>query len=389
MTRRLLLLCLVLGCEGEPAPEDEHASADADHHEDEAAHEAMPTRVRLSDAVVRDARITWAPAQPRRIARTVRLPGEVVADPGRRARVAARLPGVVEDARVEPGARVTKGEVIAILRAPDVQALRAEAASLRARAVAARANADRLASLAATRMASEQELAAARAEAEALEAEAKGARDRLRAIGLPRGDGRRAITFEVASPIDGVLVERPVVEGDPVAPETVVGTIVALDEVWFLARVFERDMADVREGAQASVQLNALPEQPLPGTVANVAHQVDAGARTITARIPLSNADGRIRLGLYGIASVAVGAPDGPEVLAVPRSAVTHMLGRTVVFVRHADGDFERHDVTLGDEDTQWCEIVHGLREGEQVVVDGAFAVKSAMLRATFGEDAH
>jgi cobalt-zinc-cadmium efflux system membrane fusion protein len=260
---------------------------------------------------------------------------------------------------------------------------------LRARAVSARANADRLASLAATRMASDQEVGAARAEAQALEAQARGARDRMRAIGLKRSERGRAILFEVVAPIDGVLVERPVVEGDPVASETVVGTIVELDEVWFVARVFERDMADVREGARAAVQLNALPGQLLSGNVANIAHQVDPGARTITARIPLANPDGRIRLGLYGMASVAVGVPDRPPVLAVPSSAVTQMLGRSVVFVHHADGDFERHDVTVGEADPDWVEIVHGLREGEEVVVDGAFSIKSAMLRESFGEDHH
>ncbi len=238
-------------------------------------------------------------------------------------------------------------------------------------------------------MASAQEVTAARAEAEALQAQAAGARDRLRAIGVKRGDGRRAVTIDVVAPIEGVLVERPVVEGDPVVPDTVVGTIVALDEVWFLARVFEHHMADVREGAQASVQLNALPGQLMTGTIDNVAHQVDPGARTITARIPLKNSDGRIRLGLYGIASVAVGAPDGPPVLAVPRSATTQMFGRTVVFVRHPDGDFERHDVAVGDVDPKWAEIVHGLREGEEVVVDGAFAIKSALMRESFGEDEH
>jgi cobalt-zinc-cadmium efflux system membrane fusion protein len=76
-------------------------------------------------------------------------------------------------------------------------------------------------------------------------------------------------------------------------------------------------------------------------------------------------------------------------VLAVPRSAVTQMLGKPVVFVRHPDGHFERHDVTLGEGDPEWIEIVHGLRDGEQVVTDGAFSIKSAMLRETFGEDHH
>jgi cobalt-zinc-cadmium efflux system membrane fusion protein len=383
----MALLALVC-CRPSPSPDGEADQQEsAAPHEDEPAHPEIPTRVRLSETVVRDAKIRWVPASTRAIARTTRLPGEIVPDPERRARIAARLPGVVESVAVEPGARVTKGQVIATVRAPDVQSLRSEAASLRARATSARANAQRLAELAKTRMASQQETIAAQAEADALEAQARGARDRLRAIGLGRSSGKQAILFDVKSPIDGVLVERNVVDGDPVVADTVIGSVVALDRVWFLARVFERDLSLVQEGAHARVRLNALPALELDGEVTYLAHQVDPGARTVTARIPVDNVDGSVRLGLYGMADIAVGPPEGESVLAVPRSAVTEMLGQSVVFVHQPDGDFERHDVQLGRADLEYVEILHGLRDGEEVVVEGAFTVKSVLLRSTFAEE--
>ena len=65
------------------------------------------------------------------------------------------------------------------------------------------------------------------------------------------------------------------------------------------------------------------------------------------------------------------------------------MLGKPTVFVVQPDGGFEAHDVTLGQADTQHTQILHGLHEGEVVVSEGAFTVKSVMLKSTFGEHGH
>jgi cobalt-zinc-cadmium efflux system membrane fusion protein len=55
------------------------------------------------------------------------------------------------------------------------------------------------------------------------------------------------------------------------------------------------------------------------------------------------------------------------------------------VFVRQPHGDFELHPVTLGPTASGRVVILSGLRAGEEVVVDGAFTLKSAILKGTFG----
>ena len=73
-------------------------------------------------------------AAPRAIQPTVRLPGEIVAHPDRQATVAARVEGIIESLTVEPGDAVTRGDVLATVRAPNLQSLRAAEAALRAAA---------------------------------------------------------------------------------------------------------------------------------------------------------------------------------------------------------------------------------------------------------------
>lgn len=382
-----LFALLAIACDREPTPsEDEHHDEDVGH-EHEPRHDEVPRTVALSEEVVEAAGIVTTPAVRKAVSPMVRLPGEVGADPDREAAVAARIGGIIESVEVQPGDAVKRKDALATVRAPDLQSLRSAAAALRARAAAARANADRLDPLVDKRMASKQEAVAADAEADALEAEARGARDRLRALGVR---SRGAVTFDVLAPIEGIVLDRPVVAGAPVTPETVVANIVADDEVWFLAHVFERDLARIEVGRTAIVELNAYPGHEFEGRIEYISHRVDPGATTLTARIPLSNPDSKLRLGLFGTANVvAVGDAPSEPVIAVPTSAITRMHGEPVVFVRHDDGHFEVHEVMLGRSDATHTEVVHGVREGERVVSTGAFTVKSALLRSTFAEGHH
>ena len=176
--------------------------------------------------------------------------------------------------------------------------------------------------------------------------------------------------------------------GQPVAAEQMLATIADLSEVWFLGSVFEKNLAQVRLGASAEIQLNAYPEARFSGSVEYLSRQIDPVARTVTARIRLTNRDDLLRLGLFGVARVTTSEPSKREAaLVVPRSAVTEIAQKPVVFVRQSDGDFDLHEVTLGGSGLGKVEVQSGLREGEQVVKSGVFTLKSAVLKSTFGED--
>ena len=398
---RHVLWALSLGtaaCAPAPDPDPDPAHADPDPaHADEPAHEAPPRRVRLSPQVLLDAGIADAPVRREALTETIEVVGELAADPARTAQIAARVAGTLQAVHFVEGDAVTAGQTLATIRAPGLGSLRADLAALQARATAARSNRDRLDALAGRGMASQQELAAARAEASALDAEARAAGQRLKGLGLGSTGGN--VLFSLRAPIAGVVTERGVVVGQAVLPETMVATIVDLDEVWFLARVFEHHVGQVHLGAAAEVTLNAYPDQRFAGKVVNLAHQVDLASRTLTARVALANRDNMLRLGLFGAATIAVPAPassaSAPLVipldipLVIPRAALTEIHGRPSVFVRHADDDFELHEVVLGPSAPGKVVVLHGLREGERVVTAGVFTLKSVLLRDTFAAEDH
>jgi cobalt-zinc-cadmium efflux system membrane fusion protein len=294
--------------------------------------------------------------------------GHVEADPGRSARVPAKVAGVIEDVLFREGDIVKEGAVLATVRAPGLGGLRADLASLQARTVSAQSNRTRLETLAQRGMASQQELAAARAEATALDAEGRAAKQRLQALGVA-STGNASI-FSLRAPIAGSITHRDVLARPGRDPGVVVATIVSIDRAWFVARIFEHMLAKVRVGAVAEVQLNAYPDHPFLGTIEHLAATVDAEAQTVVARIPIENREDILRIGLFGSARIATTDPraEPAPVLAVSRDSVIDVAGKPAVFVRGEGGSFELHEVVLGTSGPGVVEILSGLQEGELVV---------------------
>jgi cobalt-zinc-cadmium efflux system membrane fusion protein len=386
----LCLLLLFVACSRKPEAEASKNPAQttaADGHSDEPEHEAMPTRVKLSPDVVADARIRVAPAGRTALDKVLSLSGEIVADPDKLARVVPPLAGRIENVTFKEGGRVRRGDALVTIRVPDFGKVKADYAATQARAASARSNADRLDALAQKGLAATQEVLSARAEADALEAQGRADAELLRAVGSGP-TGTTGSLLIVRAPIDGVVLARDAILGQSVTTEGTLGTIANLAEVWFLARVFEKDLERLHVDSPAEVMLNAYPHRVFAGTVEYVRQQIDPVARTLTARIRLQNQDGVLRIGLFGNAQVSTGEKDeAPKTIVVPRSAVTTVGDKTVVFVREPDGDFEVHDVALGDGANGMVQILSGLREGELVVVDGAFTLKSVVLKSSLQEE--
>lgn len=386
---RYLGLLLVAACSAgeKDSSEQEDPSAATTEHSDEPAHDEMPRMVRLSERVIEDAQIESRGIRREVLPTTIALPGEIAADPDKSARLSSPIPGRIESVRFVEGQSVRRGAVLATIQVPDLGKLRADQAATAAQATAARSNAERLRILLSQNLAAEQAYLDALARAEALELEARAASEHVRALGLTQQSGRSS-TLELRAPFDGVVVSRSAVVGQPVAADEALADLVDLSEMLFYGRIFEKDLRRVEINAPAEVVLNAYPAERFEGVVEYVGHRIDPGARTVTARIRLINREDRLRIGLFGNAYIGTDvAEQHAPALVVPRSALTEVARKQVVFVQHPDRDFELHEVVLGHASAGKVEVISGLREDERVVVQGVFTLKSAILKSTFAEE--
>ncbi|HEY5932715.1 MAG TPA: hypothetical protein VIT63_07345, partial [Nitrospira sp.] len=105
---------------------------------------------------------------------------------------------------------------------------------------------------------------------------------------------------------------------------------------------------------------------------------LDVATRTMNLRLELPNPDLKLKPEMY--ATVRVHSRPTSDVLTVPENAIQRDRERRFVFVRRDPRTFEARDVKLGDSNGKQVAIVDGLREGEQVVTNGGFILKSELM---------
>lgn len=392
------LLVWLLGCASKESPETQasnkdehlgahaHSTAEAEHSD----HEALANRVKLSAKIMQKAKLKFTKAVQKHLAATLDLTGEVVADPDARAVVTARIAARIVDVSFRENDKVTAGQALVVLESGELARARAALTSAEAKLQAALRQLERLETLSTKGLSSGQEIELARADKAAVSAEAIAARQTLMAFGHNALDGTAdAARLTIVAPVAGRILSRQAVRGESVSAERVLAEIANLDSAYFQARVFEKDLAAIGNGSKAEVRLNAFTDTVFVGKVESVGRQVDPNTRTVLARVRIENQNDRLKVGLFGTARIvdSLSSASQKTSLVVPLSAVTDLAGKRVVFVRTADGEFEVHEVTLGRTAEGEAQVLSGLRLDEEVVYDGVFTLKSAVLKNTFGEE--
>ena len=364
------------------------AAASAEHD-----HAAMPADEARSTAP-RTAEITLAPEAIERAGiktvaavkgtatTTLHLPGVVQPNSYKNVDVTSLVSGRVTQVKAELGQAVMLNEVIATVYSPEL-------ADAQTAFITAKANRDahglkltRTQRLYAIGAASREELEQMTAQASEMDRMLETARARLVLLGIPEDRAQRlsspsdvVTTFDVKSPIAGVITKRTANPGLNIDLSTPLFTVTDLATVWVVADLYERDFASVGVGSPVAITTTAYPGLDLRGRVQYIDPQVQAETRTAKLRAEVPNSGQRLRLGMF--VDVSIGARSARPVVMVPKTAVQSVGSKTVVYVSTAAGRFVPREVTMGDTMGDEIAITSGLNPGDQVVTEGAFFVRA------------
>jgi len=221
----------------------------------------------------------------------------------------------------------------------------------------------------------------------------RAARRRLEYLDAPQGlleslghGGEPVRCLQVFSPASGVVTARNVAQGGFVSESETILEIADLSLVWALADLFERDVAQVKVGDQATLDVPALGggAKGLKGRVVFIDPIVDTGTRTLKARLEFPNPSGLLRPEMIG--SVAFGMAPA-KALTIPLDAVLDSGHRKIVFVDATGGYFEPREIEVGRVGGGRVEVLDGLEAGEAVVTRAAFLLDSeSRLQAALAE---
>ena len=304
-----------------------------------------------------------------------RLSGRVESAVGARAAVAASVGGRVERVVVAPGTPVRAGQPLAVIVSGEAATMRASADAARAEAQAARLVYQRDQSLVTQGVVARQELEASRARSLAADATARAAAAQVAAAGSPDAGGRATIT----RPVAGIVGAVQVTPGGFVAAGDLVANVSdpAQTELVFsappaLAAQIAPDARIEVTGATGSFSAVVI------GVAADVREQ--GGMAIIRAR-PESGTLPPAGSPVSGVV-VAAGQDD---TLTVPVDAVQTVEGRSVVFVTDEKG-FRVTPVLAGRRAGDRVEILNGLSGDERVAGSNAFLLKAELAK---GEAEH
>ena len=304
-----------------------------------------------------------------------RLSGRVEPMIDARAAVAASVGGRVERVLVAPGQSVRAGQPLAILVSGDAASLRADADAAQANAIAAEQAHSREESLADQGVVARRDAEVAHAQALSAQAAARAARARASAAGSPNASGRLSVT----SPISGVVTSVQVGPGGFAAQGGVIAEVTNPARVEIVFNAPPALAAQVRAGSAIRVQ---GPAGEFDAVVTGVA--AGAGAESGGTVIRARPSGGSLPPAGSAVSGTVVTGGDAGG-LTVPSDAIQTVEGASVVFVRTAEG-FRAVPVLAGRQAGDRTEILSGLTGAERIAGANAFLLKAELAK---GEAEH
>lgn len=191
--------------------------------------------------------------------------------------------------------------------------------------------------------------------------------------------------LELKAPIDGVITQRKSTVGELIGKDTEIYTISDPADLWVLAEIKERDIAAVHVGQETVFSVLAYHAETFRGKVVLLGNRVETESRTLEVRIEVANADGRLKPGMFADVEIATTAMQ--DVLVISDQALQTLEDDQIVFVALSDTKFEKRVIKTGLEQHGRLQVLEGLKEGERVVTQGSFILKSELLKGELGEE--
>jgi RND family efflux transporter MFP subunit len=317
--------------------------------------------------------------------------------PRRRATVAAKVTGRIEQVFAEEGMQVRAGQVLATLDCSqqnaaltsartDRDATAAALADLQVQLSNAERELQRAKGLRDAGVNSQQALDTAQTTADSLRSKIALTREQTRAA-----DSRIKVAQEdvenctVRAPFDGKVVSKDAQRGEIVSPvsagggftRTGIATVVDMKSIEVEVDVNESYIARVRPGQKAVSTLDAYPDWQIPSTVRTVIPTADRQKATVKVRVAFDQLDPKIlpdmgvKVAFLGDEPASAKGKATAAKAIVAKAAVRTEDGKPVVFMVK-EKKLERRAVTLGAERGSDVEIMAGVSPGDMLVVRGA-----------------
>ena len=286
------------------------------------------------------------------------LNGRLVVNPEQTEFVSSRVAGRLENLFVkETGVVVRKGQTLYTIYSEQLAALQQEYLIALAQ-VAAFPNDDKFRQL------------------------ADGARQKLLLYGQTEGqlqqlrNKKQTSPFiSYASPVDGVVAEMFVTEGQYVGEGSAIMRVEGYNNIWVEADLYPAEASLVKKGDRVNVSIAGSNLEPQSMRVEFIAPALQSGSQLLTIRGSISNPGNQLKAGMQALVEIPVS--NTSNAITLPVDAIIRDQNGAHVWKEISEGKFTPAMVETGADNFNRVEIVKGVSVGDVVVTSGAYLLYS------------
>jgi membrane fusion protein, multidrug efflux system len=299
---------------------------------------------------------------------SIRAIGSIVAAQG--VTVSTEIGGTVRRIAFESGATVNAGDLLVEL---DVSSEEAQLRSAEASADLAHLSLERSRGLRATNTISQADLDAAVAQAKQADAQVAN----FQAIIAKK---------TIRAPFAGRVGIREVNLGQYLNAGAPIVSLQSVDPVYVDFSLPQQHMSRISVGMVTRATTDAFAGSMFEGSLSAINTEIDTATRNLRLRATFSNADGRLRPGMF--VSVTLVESSTENVLTIPGSAVLYApYGDSVFIVEEAKDEatgatvkqLRQAFVRLGAPHGDFVSVISGVNAGDEVVSTGVFKLRNKM----------
>ena len=291
--------------------------------------------------------------------------GKITYDETSEATISAYVDGRIVDLLVDyTGAKVTKGQELAVLYSPDLYS--DQVGLLSAKKALQESKSDRsILKNANQRM-------------------YENSRQRLIEFGIPESEidiieerGKPDSRVRIVAPMSGTVVEKLVDEGKYIKTGMPILRIADLSKVWLILKMFPEETSNLKIGQSVTVSIQSQAGKQFAGRVSFIDPVVDSRTQTVNVRVVIPNDSGLVKIGDYGKAKIQSSSVQTETMVVVPREAVLINGDDSVAYVETERNRFEFRKVEIAEISGDAITLANGIKPGEMVVASGVFMLDS------------
>lgn len=296
----------------------------------------------------------------------LKLSGEISFSDSKVVKVFPFSSGKVLEVKVSQGDKVSKGEVLAVIKSVEVAGNYSDLSISNNDLTIAKKQLDNEESLFKNGIASEREYI----EAKENYSKAVTAVQKLKEQISINGGGHTNVggTYVITAPMAGYVVEKKISEGAFIRNDNAdnMFTIGDISEVWVWANVYETDISKVKEGYTATVTTLAYPDKVFTGVIDKVSQILDPETKVMKIRVKLKNDNLQLKPEMF--ANITVQNKEGLQAINIPAASIISENGNNYVVVYHGKCDLKVQQLELLKISGERAYIKSGLQVGEKVI---------------------